>query len=141
MALGHPIINELQRRQRPWRVFHWEVSCHYPNRVLTKRSPWSRARFVRYLRRDVLHAVCILKGTSGLDSFRRRTETASMFQDCFESIDQFARVAAEAEFAGLLFLENELKSSGVFFLKRNDNVGKGRTDPSLKESLCKAVVL
>ena len=44
-------------------------------------------------------------------------------------------VAADAEFAGLLFLENALKSSGVFFLKRNGNVGKGRIDPSLQESL------
>ena len=40
-----------------------------------------------------------LKGTSGSDSFRRRTETASMFQGCFESIDQFACVTADAEFA------------------------------------------
>ena len=31
-----------------------------------------------------------LNGTSGSDSFLRRTETVSMFQGCFESIDQFA---------------------------------------------------
>ena len=84
------------------------------------------------------------KGTSGSDSFRRRTETDSTFQGCFERIDQFACVAADAVFAGLLFLEIGLKSSGVFFLKRNGNVGKGRIDPSLKNRwhrLCKAVVL
>ena len=48
-------------------------------------------------------------------------------------------VAADAKFAGLLFLENVLKSSGVFFLKRNDNVGKGRIDPNLQESMASVV--
>ena len=33
------------------------------------------------------------------------------------------------------FSGSVLKSSGVFFLKRNDDVGKGRIDPRLRESL------
>ena len=61
-----------------------------------------------------------------------------MFQVCFESIDQFACVAADAEFAGPLFLENVLKSSGIFFLKRNDNVGKGGLT-QVQESLASVV--
>ena len=61
-----------------------------------------------------------------LTSFRLRPLMPTLSAPC---------VAADAEFAGLPFLGQLMKSLGVFCLKRNVDVGKGRIDPDLGESL------
>ena len=131
MILGHPFVNVFNDDISLGVSFTEKSHATVPTWFSRREFLGQESRSVRYLWRDASYAVCILHR----DSFLRRTKTDSMFQGCFESIDQFACVSADAVFAGLLFLENVLKSSGVFFLKRNGNVGKRRIAPSLQESL------
>ena len=60
-----------------------------------------------------------------LKSFRLRPLMPTLSAQC---------VAADAEFAGLPFLGQLMKSLGVFFLKRSVDAGKGRIDPGFRES-------
>ena len=135
MILGHPFVNVFNDDKGLGVSFTEKSHATVPTWFSRRDFLGHESRSVRYLWRDASHAVCILQR----DSFLRLTKTVSMFQGCFENIDQFACVAVDAVFAGLLFLENVLKSSGVFFLKRNGNVGKGRIGPSLQKSVASIV--
>ena len=93
MTLGHPFVNGLQHRQGL--VVSSRVSL---GSLMSLSQPGSHEEISLVTNLDlsdtsgVTHCTqsAYLNGTSGSDSFLRRTETASMFQGCCENINQFA---------------------------------------------------